>query len=189
MKLSIIGILLILAVNMAGSAQSPEERKRQFVVAPRNVVLQVVAVQPGCPIRLENVSFLVGVSGGGSNVYDLRNVGSKPVRRVTVASSTGAINTYESPPGSFHTGTVLYLSSRGQCSGCTKDEILTLTPELREKLGLGRQMKSIITLMILEVEFEDGSRFSDRETFEAMSKFLDRLDSALQTSQRRSGQL
>lgn len=49
-----------------------------------------------------------------------------------------------------------------------RGEILPLTAALREKLGLGGQMKGIAVLMVVQVTFADGTTYSDEAAFKAL---------------------
>ena len=162
-------------------AQDDKTKFVEFVEVPRDIVLQVVAFQPNCPIRFENVRYLSLLSGGTSNSYELRNVGSKPIRSVTVASSTGAINTFVRETGVVALPGELVAKASNDptlCKNCPKEKIIALTDELREKLRLTPPMSALVTLMVVEVEFTDGTKFSDKTTYEAMVKYLDGLDDA-----------
>lgn len=165
--------------------QIEQARIRKYVVAPRSAVLQVVAVQPNCPIQFEDVQYLVFLEGGGSNSYRVRNVGTKPIRSVNVASSNGAGNIY------FNNGNVLAMpgdllpEESPICRDCVRDERIPLTDELREKLNLNGPMRLIMVLMVVEVEFMDGTKYTDKATYETMQTYLDKIGDALEEQKQR----
>jgi hypothetical protein len=153
---------------------------RKYVEAPRDVILPSIAVQPDCPVKFENVSYFASLEGGGVSSYRIRNIGRKPIRGITVATSYGTKTEY------YNNGNVLMMpgklmpKTKANCPECVKDEIVPLTDELREKLNLKNPMRSIIILMIVEVEFTDGTKYSDEKTYNAMDEFFDQLSSALE---------
>lgn len=76
-----------------------------------------------------------------------------------------------------------------KCKECIKDEIVPLTDELREKLKLKGEMKSIVILMIVNVEFTDGTEYSDEKTYQAMQIFMDDLGDAMRQQKQRTVKL
>jgi hypothetical protein len=170
-------LICLCAVNALAQVDE-QQRKILLVEVPREIILPVIAVQPNCPIKFEEVRFVAGVEGGSSNSYQLRNAGTKPVRSVTIASSTGAINTYTRENGVLAIpGQLIPTVSEEslKCQNCAKDEIVPLTDELREKLKLKGEMKGIVVLLVVSVEFSDGTKYSDEKTFKAMEKFFEDL--------------
>ncbi len=161
-------------------AQETEQvRIRKFVEVPREVILQVVAVQPNCPVKFEDIHFLASLEGGGSNSYRLRNIGTKPIRSVKVASSNGVGNGYANYGNVLMMPGELMPEPTPVCPGCVKDEIVPLTDELREKLKLKGPMGNVIILIVVEVEFMDGTKYTDERTYNAMTKLWEKLDNAL----------
>lgn len=171
-----IMLLIVAACSANLSAQdNPTQAIRRYVEVPREIIIQNIAVQPDCPVKLENVKYLVGTEGGGgTNSYKIRNAGTKPIIRVTVASSTGAINTY------YNYGKVLIMPGQLMPEPKTniKEEIIPLTNELREKLKLKGPMRSFVILMIANVEFADGTKFDDEKTFNALETYIQELGDA-----------
>ena len=86
----------VFAINVLGQT-SQENERFVYVQVPRNVILSVIAVQPNCPIAFEEVGKFAALSGGVFNSYRLRNIGTKPIRAFTVATSDGT--TLGSSPG------------------------------------------------------------------------------------------
>jgi hypothetical protein len=162
-----------------------------FVQAPRDVILTTVAFQPNCPIRFEDARFLVGVGGGGTISYQIRNISSKPIRTVTVTSSHGTTDTFAidhrkvlANPGQLvPLVSERYLTEFSQCKECPRTRIVPLTPQLRERLNLNPPMRSIVVLMVSKVEFADGTSFEDHTTYEAMTAFMDKIGQMLRVRQ------
>lgn len=160
-----------------------QDGESKYVEAPREIVLQVIAFQPGCPIKFEDVRYFDGVDGGGTNSYQLRNIGTKPIKSVTVASSGGAINTYSREKGILAMPGQLVPTS---CENCAEREVIPLTNELREKLKLKGPMQTIIVLMITNVEYTDGTKYNDEKTFKAMKKLMEEASDALEQQKQRT---
>lgn len=173
-------------------AQQAEPPTRKFVEIPREIGLPVIAVQPDCPIKIEEVRLVAGVEGGFTHSSQFRNISAKPIRSVTIASSSGSSTTYARETGVLvMPGQLVPKVSEKylKCKECVKDEIVPLTDELREKLNLKGPMRSLVTLMVVEVEFTDGTKYSDEATYKAMTKFLDELDDALYQQKQRAVKL
>ena len=183
-SIKILWLICIYSTSVL-SQQVNEIPLRKLVEVPREITLQVSVLRPDCPIKFEDVHFFVGVEGGGGiNSYRLRNVGTKPIRSVTVASSNGAGATY------FNNGNVLIMPGQLMpeqvCVNCRKDEIVPLSDELRDKLKLKGSMRSIVFLIVVEVEFMDGTKYSDKTAFDAMTEFLEKLDDAIYEQKQRA---
>jgi len=54
-----------------------------------------------------------------------------------------------------------------------------MTEDLREKLKLRGPMTAVSVFMILRVEFEDGSVYSDEPTFTALQEYFERVGASL----------
>lgn len=53
-----------------------------------------------------------------------------------------------------------------------RSEIVPLSKELSEKLRLKEEMKGIVVLMVVSVEFSDGTKYDDEKTFKARKTSL-----------------
>jgi len=56
-------------------------------------------------------------------------------------------------------------------------EIVPLSEELRTKLSLNEPMKAVEVFMIVEVEFADGTKYSDETTFKALQEYFENVGS------------
>lgn len=63
-----------------------------------------------------------------------------------------------------------------KAEGTDDVEIVSLSNELRDKLNLKGPMRSILVLMVVRVEFADGSTYSAESTYEALKKYTEKLD-------------
>ena len=171
-------VLLFLAL-CAGSAMGQQpSAEEEFVMVPREVGLVTVAYQLDCPLVFENVRFLAGVKGGGVTSYDLRNRGTKSIRAFKVADSIGStlswdVARYRSP---VPPGELVPLAEPGKDSS----KIVPLTSELREKLKLQGPMQGVVVgLMVVRVEFTDGTIYDDEIAFKAMRSYMDETQGKL----------
>ncbi len=168
--------LLLFGSLAAAGQQSPSEERIKTVVIPRESALVTVASQPGCPLQFENVRFLAGVEGGGLTSYDLRNRANKAIRTFKVGDSTGSTFTWD-PKGDNRPGPI----TPGQLVPWGEDskEIVPLTDELRDKLKLKGSMQGMLVLMVIRVEFVDGTSYDDETVYKAMKTYMDDLQSKL----------
>ena len=54
-------------------------------------------------------------------------------------------------------------------------EIVPLSDELRDKLQLKGSMRSVLVLMVIRVEYADGSVYNAESTYEALQKYTETL--------------
>lgn len=154
--------------------QSSFERKEKFVRVPREVGLVTVAYQPDCPLQFENVRFLAGVNGGGMTSEDLRNRGTKSIQAFTVGDSNGNRWGWNSRnKGPVGPGELV------PQEGADWIQIVPLTKNLREKLKLQGPMQGMVVLMVIRVEFTDGTVYDDEAVYKAMRSYVDDLQSKL----------
>ncbi len=58
-------------------------------------------------------------------------------------------------------------------------EIVPLTDELRKKLDLKNRMHTMLAFIVVEVEFTDGTKYSDEKTYKSMTEYVEKLVNAL----------
>lgn len=165
-------IILCFVCACSATATYSQELRRQdrskFVVVPPEQVLLTIAAQPGCPLQFEEVKYLAGVDGGGSPSFLVRNKSVKPIRSFTVGGTDWTI----SWPNEF----TKRLLMPGERAAADDDvEIVNLSNELRDKLNLRGAMRSILVLMVVKVEFADGSNFSNESTYQALQEYSEKL--------------
>jgi hypothetical protein len=121
----------------------------------------------------------VDAEGGGSDVYELRNHGSKAIRAYSVAvwTSTGTGDIVEQKM--IRSGPVPPGEIAPQPGGRQEVEIIPMTEDLRDKVKLRGPMKAVSVFMILRVEFEDGSVYSDEPAFAALQQYFERVGASL----------
>jgi len=59
-------------------------------------------------------------------------------------------------------------------------EVVPLTKELRQKLELQGPMRATVVLMVIRVEFTDGTVFDDEAVYNALCAFLEDLQFKLE---------
>jgi hypothetical protein len=129
----------------------------------------VIAYQPECKLKFEEVKFLAGVDGGDSPSVLVRNVGTRPIRSFTVGGAWGTETWSEEFTKK------LFMPGERTVPGNDDTEILPLSKELRDKLKLDGPMKAVFVLMVVRVEYADGSVYSAEPTYKAFLKFAEEL--------------
>ncbi len=167
-------LLCFMCLCFAGSANSQQvdgKQKWKFVVVPAEQVLVTVAAQPLCPIQFENIKYLAGVDGGRSPSFTVRNKGNKPIRAITVGGSDWTLEWSEK-----FTHTLLMPGGEAFSEKEEDDvEIVPLSDELRNKLQLKGSMRSVLVLMVIRVEYADGSVYDAEPTYKALQKYTEML--------------
>lgn len=175
-KLGVMSLLLVCSAIAINAQERSTQKKELVVEVPREIVLPTVAYQPNCPLQFENVKLLAGVDGGVLDSYDLRNRGTKPIRTITIGGSYGARWSWDV---ASQFGPVM----PGQLVPDLGDDdwiqVVPLTKELREKLKLQGPMMARTVLMVIRVEFTDGTSYDDEPTYKALQNYLENLSGKL----------
>lgn len=174
----LIGVLIAIVALLSpwpvcvGQARD-QLQKARYVVAPSENSLLTVASQPDCPLVLQDAKFLlnVDVSWDFRFSYQLVNRGKKPIREYTVFFWTsegggGTLLSERLERGFLAPGESIV-------SQPPKDRLIPLSPEIHQKLRLGLPMKVVVVLMITNVEFTDGTKFSDTTTLNALKQYFE----------------
>jgi hypothetical protein len=139
-------------------------------------MLTLIAPQPDCPLQFTQAMHVGYLGGGGGGIYQLVNRGSKPIRAYMVVelNSVGTgfmvdVHRAGGTQGEF----LLPGQTTPQADEGTEVEIVPLTKELRDKLKLRGPMKAVAVFMIVRVEFEDGTVYSNEPTFKALQAYFD----------------
>ncbi len=162
---------------LLGTSNGQLRPKRKAVLVPPDHVLTTIANQPDCPLKFDKAAMILylDAEGGGSDVYELRNRGSKPIRAYSVAvwTSIGTGNIVEQQ--TLKNGRVLPGEKAPQPGEGREVEIVPLTDDLRDKLKLRGPMTAVSVFMVLRVEFEDGSAYSDEPAFAALQQYFEKI--------------
>lgn len=171
MKRSIIYIFLtcVCFTVFVSGQQADRQVKEKFVIVPDREVMVVIAYQPGSPLQFEEVKYLVGVKGGGTPSFSVRNNSNKPIRSFTVGGPWGTETWSEKFTKK------LLMPGETDASATTGVEIVSLSDEMRDKLKPTKPMRAISVLMVVRVEYADGSVFSAEPTYEALQEYTERL--------------
>jgi hypothetical protein len=167
-------VLLISAVQFFGW-QDVKKEKEQCFIAPSEDVLVVIAHQPDCPIEFLSAYCVGFLSGGGREIYTIRNRATKPIKGYTIAivDSDGTEDKHSiminRPVAYFRPGAILPSSRADQ-----NLDIVPLTDQLREKFKVKGEMSVVKIFMIVRVEFADGSVYSAEPAYKSLKKFFDK---------------
>lgn len=171
-----MSLLLVCSAITINAQERNTQKKELFVEVPRELGLPTVAYQPNCPLQFENVKLLAGVDGGGVKSYNLRNRGTKPIRSISIGNSNGE---RWSRDVASQFGPVMPGQLVPDMSDDDWIQVVPLTKELREKLELQGPMRAIIVLMVIRVEFTDGTFYDDEPTYKALQSYLENLSNKL----------
>ena len=158
------------AASKSACGQNSESKaQHQHVVAPRELALPVIVAQPESPLDFVDTQALINV-GTRRWVpgFRLHNHGTKPIRTFTVASAGINEWTWTATNSSdyFLPGQIKAIE------GSNRDEIVPLTDALRDKLKLNGPMRGIMVLLVVSVEYVDGSVFKETG-YESLGDYLD----------------
>jgi hypothetical protein len=168
-------ICVCAASVFAWQQRSGQERPR-LVIIPREIALPVIAHQPDCPLRFEDVLILGSVEGGGSPSFQVRNLGTRPIRAYEIVVLTSAGTAWGQK---FQAKTPAELMLPGQVAPQlppSQSELIPLTNELRAKLNLQGNMKGIFVFMVVRIEFTDNSTYIDEPVYKALSSYFEVFD-------------
>jgi hypothetical protein len=175
-----LSVAFLCAVIVVNAQHNGQREKTRSVLVPREVTLVTVAFQPDCPLQFEKVKALAYLDGGGALSYQLRNVGTKSIRSFTIAerNSAGTGKTW-----SWEAITKDELALPQQLVSLepveSRVEIVLLTDDLRKDLKLQGKMRSVVVLMVVRVEYVDGSIYSDEGASKALDDYLDKVGSKM----------
>lgn len=172
MRYIFLCLLCACIVITASGQQRDSQDDHRFVVMPSDQGLLLIASQPDCPLKVEDAKLLVNMRGLEVNSFELRNRGAKPIRAYTIA----AIGTSE---WGWEASDPAHYIMPGQTAPPlgpqdSRDKIVPLTKELREKLKLQGPMKGIQALIVVRVEYADGSVFEEKG-YESQQEYFQKL--------------
>lgn len=177
--------ILLASASQIRSQQADFHNKQQYVVVPSDIIMLAVAAQPDCPLAIENAKLLKSADGNSKwgVSYSLRNVGSNPIKTFTAViwTSDGAGGTLERP-----TQLQRQFLLPGQVIKADEEDVISLTDELRKKLGLQPPMRAIAVVMIEKVLFADGSIYVAETTSQALLNYFESLPTIQEKSERQS---
>ena len=160
------------------AAQTTDSNPVKVITIPRTLVLPVVVDQPGCPMRLEKVSFVSLLEGGSGDVeYSFKYTGAKPLQSYTIAWLTiggaGAVFTYKAKNAAEKIQPNESIPKLHPDP--TSVENVPLTDELRRKLRLDGPLQGIAILMIVRLDYADGTGYNDESIYKELVEYLGNL--------------
>lgn len=175
---SILSLALVFALVPAKGQQIDKGKKNQYVVVPAETILLSIANQPDSPLQFEQAKYLAHIGGGGGPSYQLRNRGTKPIRAFTVASlnTSGTGGSWGLTEAAIMPGQLVPIQSDPD------DEIVPLTDELRRKLNLQGTTKAVVVLMVVRVEYKDGTTYDDSPKYKVLQSYFEGMAEKLQSN-------
>lgn len=146
-----------------------------YVVVPSESVTLVVASQQNCPVEIVESQLLNPVDGSrrAEFRYELINRGTKPIKYVSVH----ALNSTGTGGGPLYNGHIFskpLMPGTKIAVGKVAVRIVDPSLELATQLKLHGPLRAIVILLIENVQYTDGSAFSDTKTVKALlSYFVD----------------
>jgi hypothetical protein len=170
---TIVCIVFVGTITVVGGQQSNLSGKKRAVILPREVALPVIVQQPNCPLRIVKFERLLLLDGGARNRYEVRNERSQPIRIYYIAEVNSLGTGYMfgrriEPPGKL----LMPGESDAQDDADDQIEIVPLTKQIRDQLKLEEPLKAVMFLMVVRVEFADGTIYEDDQTKEALTTFF-----------------
>jgi hypothetical protein len=162
---------------IANAQDTLRSEKQQAFVIPSEIIMPVVAAQPGCPLKFENVQSIFYVDHRSSaETFELRNVGVKSIRDFKVASYTSYGGMWSKSRPQNELQRVILPGELASLGGEEEVEVIPLNDELRTKFKLNdRPMGGVVVLMVVRVEFADGTVFSDEKASKALEAYFKKL--------------
>lgn len=174
---------LIGSISLVNGQRAATPKSKQYAVVPSEIMLIAIVSQPDCPIQLEDVKHLYSIDGEEALAYSAINKGAKPIRAFTMGT---AFNTWGWTGKA--SGKLLMPSQRLSDVNEDNAEIVPLTDELRDKLNLRGPPRKLEVVMVLRIEYADGSTYDAMKTYDAMRGLIedvtDILDAAKAQSQK-----
>jgi hypothetical protein len=168
-KIVLCWLVWLTCAGSPNAQQVKQGTKEKFVVVPSELVLMTVASQPESSIEFKEVRFLVSLDGGGTRSFIVSNKGAKPIRAFTI----GGVDWTKTWSEDYTKR--LLMPGETAFKGDDNIEIVPLTSELRKKLKLNGPMKAILTVMVIEIQYADGTTYDARSTYEALKEHSERL--------------
>lgn len=156
-RLLLVCVLATLIANTVHGQQYNSQDRHSYVVVPRDQGLILIVSQPNCPLTFEDTRLLANMDGLWIPDFRVRNHGIKPIRAFTVAAAGSNEWGWHAADATQH----LLPGGATKLVGSNKDKIVPLTESLLEKLNLKGSMKGVLALIVVKVEFDDGSVFQE----------------------------
>lgn len=164
---SILCFACVCLISTARGQQSNPQEKQRYILMPPEQALLTVASQPDCPLKFEATKYLFYIDRGQAFRFQLYNQGTKAIRGYTIAAAGVDEETWQArSPKEF-----IMPGKRLSESASNDSELVPLTAELRGKLKLRGPMQAVVVLIVVRVEYADGSVYDDEQTYKALRAY------------------
>lgn len=156
-----------ICIEPAGQ-MTQQRTKENLTPIPDERILLLTASQPLAPIRFEQARLSTASDRHTFEIsFDVHNIGTKPIQHLTsvIWTSFGTGGTLRPQPinGILQPGEVLRNSSIRQTAGLSSGS----------NDNLKGPVKVLVVLLVEEVTFVDGSRYSDHSTSKALLSYFE----------------
>ena len=175
--LSLAGII-VFAWSVHGQ-EINTQNKAEYVSVPTELVLLVTASPPGCPIQIEKAQLLMNLQNRSFEfIYDVRNVGSKPLTQWQVMewTSVGTGSTLSSKYLELNEHRILM---PGDIIHVDATKTIPLTDSLRKALDMDKYKGTMIALMLNSAQFADGTTYKNTGFVTAVQTYFEELASKI----------
>jgi len=149
---------------------------------PRESIVRVVALQPDCPLEFVRALLLHGVEGGGFQIYQVRNRGTKPIRSYKIATVTSVGTSASWGDGKLPLQQLLFPGDlRAQRIEDWNINIVPLTDKMKVDFDVKGPLKGIVVFMVVRVELADGTTYTAEAEYEALQAFFEKNQSDLKS--------
>ena len=169
-------LLPIVFLGLGPSVFGQVTEKNPYIEVPRQSAVLVLASQPNSPLEFENPSLLMGTEGRRIALKgSVRNRATKPISSFSFALWNSVGGGWQDSWPRKRTNELLEPGHSLALTADPGDEVVPLTPELRQKLKLEGPMRGVWVAMIVEVKFVDGTSYSDESIFKALQDYLNNV--------------
>ncbi len=158
-------VILVCLSTLVGFAQD----KSESIYPPvAESILPTIIVQNDSPLKVESFGVEYGDYGEIQTYYSVRNVSDKPVAAYRVA------RWFSNNSGFVGPGTLpdkAKFLRPGEVAGRSRTEPTISSRQLQETSK--KEIKFFVFILIVEVDFADGTRYTAEPLFHAMEKHLE----------------
>lgn len=168
-RLLLLGLALTCVMEPIYAQDRKSSDREQFVVVPSDQGLALIVPQPDSPLKFEDPKLVTKIGAPWMKSFKLRNTGTKPIRAFTVAAAASGEWGWQAPDPSQN-----LMPGELAPLGDNNYEIVPITEELRDKLKLRGPMKGIVALIVVRVEYADGSVFHE-PAYNSLKEYFERI--------------
>ena len=139
-------------------------------LVPSSEILPVIVVQNDSPLKVINYVVARNEAGRIVTFYTVRNTGLRNIKSYRIArwfsDNTGFIGN-----GIMPTNTRFLVPDR-EASSIPSSPLEFANPRIKDSTA---KMKAVAYILIYDVQFDDGSEYSEQKTFDLFSNLLERF--------------